>query len=238
MLGVCAYKIVHNHHLQRWLNKDPIGEAGGVNLFGFVLNQPLVLVDPYGEAPDAPDPWPPVPEDVKKYCVKSTVNDGFKALNELYANAVQKLKDLGITPAPYGKDGASCLNSSHEILASFFSSGKFPKCWACRVEGRRGHFSIGQHAAIVCRSFSKDGSPSQSVLFDWWGDQHNGTANSGGTPDSFYNKYPNNSGPYSGVQWQPPYYTSGTGGMWQNQHGIPSHPPVPPNWGSLIPQHN
>ncbi len=35
--------------LQRWLNPDPLGEAGGINLYGFVRNDPLSFVDPYGE---------------------------------------------------------------------------------------------------------------------------------------------------------------------------------------------
>ncbi len=33
----------------RWLNRDPIGEAGGVNLYGFVLNSPSDYTDYLGE---------------------------------------------------------------------------------------------------------------------------------------------------------------------------------------------
>jgi insecticidal toxin complex protein TccC len=36
--------------LQRWINRDPIGEMGGLNLYGFVGNSPLIYVDPYGLA--------------------------------------------------------------------------------------------------------------------------------------------------------------------------------------------
>ena len=39
-------------NLQRWVNQDPLGEAGGINLYGFVFNSPLMLIDPYGL-----DPW-------------------------------------------------------------------------------------------------------------------------------------------------------------------------------------
>jgi RHS repeat-associated protein len=34
--------------LQRWLNQDPLGERGGMNLYGFVGNSPLNRVDPFG----------------------------------------------------------------------------------------------------------------------------------------------------------------------------------------------
>jgi RHS repeat-associated protein len=33
---------------QRWLNRDPVGEAGGMNLYGFVGNNPIGEIDPYG----------------------------------------------------------------------------------------------------------------------------------------------------------------------------------------------
>jgi hypothetical protein len=34
--------------LQRWINRDPIGEDGGKNLYGFVHRNPVSLVDPDG----------------------------------------------------------------------------------------------------------------------------------------------------------------------------------------------
>jgi RHS repeat-associated protein len=43
--------------LQRWLNRDLIGENGGLNLYGFVGNNPLRWVDPYGL--DYGDLWDP-----------------------------------------------------------------------------------------------------------------------------------------------------------------------------------
>jgi uncharacterized protein RhaS with RHS repeats len=40
---------------QRWINRDPIGEVGGVNLYRFVLNTPVGRVDAKGLLPDLPD---------------------------------------------------------------------------------------------------------------------------------------------------------------------------------------
>ncbi|MCI5196832.1 MAG: RHS repeat-associated core domain-containing protein, partial [Candidatus Electrothrix sp. AW5] len=35
----------------RWINRDPIGEAGGINLYGFVGNGPVNWIDPNGLSP-------------------------------------------------------------------------------------------------------------------------------------------------------------------------------------------
>ena len=33
---------------RRWLSRDPIGELGGINLYGYVGNNPMSRVDPFG----------------------------------------------------------------------------------------------------------------------------------------------------------------------------------------------
>jgi len=51
--------------LLRWINRDPIEEDGGINLFGFVGNDPNNFVDTLGldrnhNAPPVIPPWPPI----------------------------------------------------------------------------------------------------------------------------------------------------------------------------------
>ncbi len=39
-------------NLQRWLNRDPMGEDGGINLYQFVYNNPNSWIDPDGDSPE------------------------------------------------------------------------------------------------------------------------------------------------------------------------------------------
>ncbi len=41
----------YSPELGRWVNRDPIGERGGVNLAGAMLNSPVLYYDALGEAP-------------------------------------------------------------------------------------------------------------------------------------------------------------------------------------------
>jgi RHS repeat-associated protein len=38
----------YDPYLQRWINRDPIGERGGRTLYSFIRNSPCRLVDPFG----------------------------------------------------------------------------------------------------------------------------------------------------------------------------------------------
>ncbi len=49
--GLTVYRYrCYDPTFQRWLNRDPIGERGGLNLYAFVGNSPLNVVDAFGWA--------------------------------------------------------------------------------------------------------------------------------------------------------------------------------------------
>jgi RHS repeat-associated protein len=56
-LYFCRARYYHPQ-LKRWLNTDPIGLAGGQNLYAFVGGDPINRVDPFGLCPDAPNSGP------------------------------------------------------------------------------------------------------------------------------------------------------------------------------------
>ena len=46
-MKVCAVMdLIPSYFFQRWLNRDPLGERGGLNLYGYVENNPMSFVDP------------------------------------------------------------------------------------------------------------------------------------------------------------------------------------------------
>ena len=50
-LDLATYR-AYDPDLGRWLNRDPIGEAGGLNLYAYVRNEPTKYIDPSGLVPD------------------------------------------------------------------------------------------------------------------------------------------------------------------------------------------
>ena len=83
----------------RWLNRDPIGEDGGVNLYAYVFNSPTNRSDASGLcplfAPLRPDRIPPPPcNESNKLCYCPTVCQG----NPNYKLCV--LECFGVTKWP------------------------------------------------------------------------------------------------------------------------------------------
>ena len=174
--------------LQRWLNQDPQGEQGGINLYNFVENDPVLLFDSFGFSPGSP---PSFPKDAQSCCPDSEIQKGQAELNNRFGSAKMKLSELGIKPVRSGKRGASCKNSSADILRWL---APFPKCWQCYLELRE-YAILGKrwsdHQVIICEAYS-DGQKKKEIMFDWWGDTMNNVSCSGGTPDPFRKEYPDN----------------------------------------------
>jgi RHS repeat-associated protein len=46
--GIQTASSFYNPEIGRWANRDPVGEQGGLNLYGFGINDPVNSFDPFG----------------------------------------------------------------------------------------------------------------------------------------------------------------------------------------------
>lgn len=78
----------YDPNLGRWLSKDPIGLRGGLNLYGYVNDDPLNGIDPDGLMRDPSLPLPlgpllcmkftPAGSKAREYCCKKTCEEAFE----------------------------------------------------------------------------------------------------------------------------------------------------------------
>ncbi len=148
----------------RWLIKDPVGEMGGLNLYGFCRNDPQLFTDrngldfgmwighpgynfPLPITPPAPKPpvlQRPILEKERGCCDSATVDKGEQELRRRYQIAVDEANRLRLKPAsppnplwPFGGGGAAtCKNSSSDVLEYLVPT---PACWQCYLEERNAY---------------------------------------------------------------------------------------------------
>ena len=206
----------YDPNLQRWLNRDPIGEEGGLNQFTIIWNNIVNDYDVLGL--EGGQSIAPIPSDQRQCCDQKTVDAGQSELNNRFQKAAAAAAAQGLQPADIGQDGASCKNSSSDILFEWILP--TPKCWKCTLE-QRNYFSDlkgSDHQTIICTSYPQDG-PSREIIFDWWGDVKNSTHQSGGSPEKFRSKWP-----YLNQCKDNPFYTPCSKNMYGRQiPHTPSH---------------
>jgi hypothetical protein len=143
-----------------WLNKDPIGEDGGNNVFRYVNNNAINKYDSFGHSPTS-------------CCDAATVAEGYKVLKDRWLKAVKYLDSHGAVLDPNDINGISCLESANHILAFMSPT---PRCWVCYIQTRRDPKQNGWNEnSIRCDSVSNKGA-NYHIVFDWWHQKDTGTA--------------------------------------------------------------
>jgi RHS repeat-associated protein len=156
----------------RWPSRDPIGERGGLNLYGMVRNRSINSWDYLG-----------LSEDNTRCCDAETIAKGKAELEEKYRKAYDQFKAQGTQPG--GVNAQSCKNISGAVLPAL---GPVPKCWTCKEEAGATNWSpfAADHQWVTCKSNPKDGGEGEEIAFDYWG------GNKGSVPaGDIRNKYDN-----------------------------------------------
>ncbi|HZT22344.1 MAG TPA: RHS repeat-associated core domain-containing protein, partial [Verrucomicrobiae bacterium] len=146
----------YDPNLQRWLNRDPLQELGGLDLYGFVANNPINFYDPYGLA--IGDWWD----------ARTWFNSGFTESWSDSANSIGQA--LGSSLA-WGYDSATgnsdLANGDFNSLADAYNNGVLgqTKCgpgWA--KYGTRGAIGVATAATAAAVTLDAAGISSRIAL--------------------------------------------------------------------------
>ena len=170
----------------RWLSRDPIGEAGGMNLYGYVGNSPFSFIDPLGLCDD----------DWAAGLIGSWDGASFGIISRLLLDEDERGYLLGkgsylagnvagsvaITVATGGMGaigaGTSIVgNVTRAGMATrgILAAGAVGGASALRIAriasaaGNKGMFQCKQSADAMLKGFAKAGIPAQKVTLQWSG---------------------------------------------------------------------
>ena len=174
----------------RWPSRDPIKESGGVNLYGFVGNDGVNIIDLLGLNPafddyeyerviyDTCDADGCNKEDIaagKADIIKQDIARR-KFLYDMHSTPLSR--DLGVMPA--GSEIKDDANSCISLNGYFYRNMKVPKCWICYMEHRFRLENIKtewyrpdkkmwyDHWWVTCVSRDKKGSVVDELIIDHW----------------------------------------------------------------------
>ncbi|MFH1417084.1 MAG: RHS repeat-associated core domain-containing protein [Planctomycetota bacterium] len=146
----------YSPRLGRWLNRDPIGEKGGQNLYAFVRNTAIDAVDPVGKDTIWWPDWEPKNPSVDKSeaCCEYMITDATKMDERSFCQKTEKCPPGASRPMDCCRcvRGATALKPRDLIKASWGEC-----CWCNIYRARVAGTSWPKHQSlfIVCPTWSK-----------------------------------------------------------------------------------
>ncbi len=211
LLGLLASRdaqAFYNPSTGRWLSRDPIGEKGGRNLYGFVRNTSVTAIDALGlsympypfphDIPDTPPQYPPptpFPQKfLKKYdcscCGAKEIADGKTELIDRFKQAKSNLDTRGLQPnADAEKAGEAPCDTSNGAILQFMNP--TPRCWICYMDRRfdNSWISVWDENFIHCYTMNNQGIKDELIL-DWFDSVYHGTTGIYPDVNKYYKRYP------------------------------------------------
>ncbi len=139
----------YNGFTRRWISRDPIGEAGGTNLYGYVGGNPLNRVDPLGLAP-----------------VEDYLNDWVCNSNS-WENAFFTARNGKFGPYdttdPFDADNRTA--AEHYIFGRFMGSGEANIIGTVAYLFSGGYWGFGYQAAKQFGLYPSASNPSYAQLY-------------------------------------------------------------------------
>jgi RHS repeat-associated protein len=181
--------------LGRWINRDPIGEEGGANLYGFAGNDGINNADYLGAAinPDNVECCGEKQYDSAEFCCYRDRDLHAYADIDAALEAVYKALEKGATTCTGGIDGwSNCADAAAAAVSGVTNEGG--DYWVVGLEGRtknRGAWFMGRHHMAVIRvtAITIDCGYS-SKTYDGWNPLIGGQRDDRGEYDEFKTKYP------------------------------------------------
>jgi hypothetical protein len=196
----------YNPSTGRWLSRDPIGEKGGRNRYGFVQNAPLSFVDAVGKLPiEGPTPpihippamYPPptpFPQKLLKHydcscCGPSEIEAGKKELIGRFQEGKDYLDGKNLTAdAEADKPGEASCDRANGAILNFIDP--TPRCWICFIDRRWAHIIGGWDENFIHCYTKNNGGIRDELILDWFDSAIYGGSGVYGNVNGFYDRYP------------------------------------------------
>ncbi len=153
LLAAARAPAFYDPGLQRWINRDPLGEGGGINLTRYVLNNPVSGTDKFGKKPIFVPPMPPLGDPGAIVAACKCRNMVYNAMHgaEAYANAV------------YGGPGQTHANAGS--LADMMTH-CIGACLVARGEGACAGSGIDPRQYLQDREKNRDTDPEDTMDYE------------------------------------------------------------------------
>ena len=120
--SLCNASAFYDPGTQRWLNRDPIEEEGGYNLYVFISNASINSVDAFGFCERLPSLWNPTflnlfPKRPSKHPVKDFLKTAGKGLWDFYRDARRRSMKIPTALFEEKKRGRTLLRPPNENYA-------------------------------------------------------------------------------------------------------------------------